>query len=202
MSNLHEKWCMIKEFAMKTLGNNNDHGFEHVLRVVKYCRYIGIREHADLTILIPAAYLHDIARPIELVNPSIDHAEEGAKIAKDFLESIDYPCIDSIVYAIKNHRYRKKLIPKTLEAKILQDADRIDALGAIGIYRVISHAVNNGSNLKNILKHFEDKILKLYSQLHTKTAKELSFEKHKLVVEYAQFLKDELNFINNMDDII
>ncbi|QTA38597.1 HD domain-containing protein [Thermosipho ferrireducens] len=192
---LKEKWNIIKEFVEKELGKNGEHGLDHILRVVQYCKYIGKSEGANLDILIPAAYLHDIARPMEIETPLIDHAEEGAKIAEKFLESINYPYIENITYAIKVHRYRKNLTPETLEAKILQDADRIDALGAIGIYRVISHSAKTNHSLEHILKHFEEKILNLYSRLYTKTAKLIAYDKHKMIVKYVEFLKEELKFV-------
>lgn len=184
----------IIEFVKERMDSDLSHGFDHVLRVVKFCQIIGKSENAEMKILIPAAYLHDIARPLEEINKSIDHAKLGSQIALDFLKKIDYPYAYEIAYAIEVHRFSKGIIPKTLEARILQDADKLDAMGAMGIYRTIAYSVSNKNSFEEIVSHFEDKILKLKDLMHTKTAKKMAEARYALVFEFVQSFKEDLTY--------
>ena len=93
-----------------------------------------------MDIIKAASLLHDIARLKEHNKEIKDHAESGAKMAEKILKERDFPenKIGWVVYAIKVHRHSKGLKPETKEAEILQDADRLDALGAITIARMFS----------------------------------------------------------------
>jgi len=181
----------IEDFVRKRMTNDASHDFEHVLRVVRMCEFIGTREGENLSILIPAAFFHDIARPLEIEDPSIDHAKESARIAREYLSNRGYPYIDEIVYAIEVHRFRNNVTPVTLEAKILQDADRLDALGAIGIYRVLVHSCIYERNIQETIRHFEEKILRLKDYMHTETAKKIATERVKIVEDFVKRLKEE-----------
>ncbi|BBJ27674.1 HD domain-containing protein [Athalassotoga saccharophila] len=183
----------IIEFAKEKM--EGSHTFDHVLRVVRFCEIIGQNENARMDILIPAAYLHDIARPLEEKNGSIDHAKAGSQMAFEFLKSIEYPCAAEISYAISVHRFSKGLIPETLEAKILQDADRLDAIGAMGIYRTIAYSALNGRNVEETIAHFENKILNLKDLMHTNTAKKMAEKRHQIVFEFVRALKEDLTQI-------
>jgi len=110
----------IEDFVRKRMANDASHDFEHVLRVVRMCEFIGTREGANLSILIPAAFFHDIARPLEIEDPSIDHAKESARIAREYLSNRGYPYIDEIVYAIEVHRFRNNVIPVSKILKIVE----------------------------------------------------------------------------------
>ena len=173
---------------------NGAHGLDHVLRVVKLARYIGELEGADMDVLMPAAYLHDIARSAE--NGKTDHAKIGAAMASEFLKRIGYPedKISEIHHAIKVHRYKSEEKPRTLEALILKDADMLDAIGAVGIYRAVFHSCETGRNLEDTIRHFEEKILNIRKALKTKTAIELAERRHEIVVMFLENLKSELSF--------
>ena len=116
----------IREYVRTVLDKPGSHGYDHVERVTAMCQRIGREEHADPAILIPAALLHDIARPLEKER-GIPHELEGARMAEEFLRSIHYEdrCIPPIVHAIRTHRFRSEERPATSEAKILSDADKI-----------------------------------------------------------------------------
>ncbi len=180
----------IIEFAREKMSSDPSHGFDHVIRVVRFCDIIGKAENADMEILIPAAYLHDIARAIEDQNPTIDHAKEGSKIASGFLIDLGYPKVKEIAYAIEVHRFSTGIIPETLEAKILQDADRLDAIGAMGIYRTIVYSVSNDIGFDGMIEHFEKKILKLKDLMYTETAKHIALKRHELVLNFVQSLRE------------
>ena len=115
------------------------HGFSHVERVTKLALRIGEKEQADLEVLETAGLLHDIGRKAEDQGEIEDHAEESAKLAGGILKGIGFPKdkINNVCASIRTHRYNPEKPAASLEAKILQDADRLDALGAVDIARVI-----------------------------------------------------------------
>lgn len=121
------------------------HGFTHVQRVVRLALNIGKKEGADLEILKAASLLHDLARGKEDKGEVPDHAQESARLAKRILEQIGFPSekTASVCHCIEVHRSKPEDKPKTLEAKILQDADRLDALGAVDIARVIGSKIQS-----------------------------------------------------------
>ncbi|KAF2956329.1 HD domain-containing protein [Marinitoga sp. 38H-ov] len=169
---------------------DHTHDLGHILRVTKFAEIIALSEKANKEIVTISALLHDIARPDELKGVIKDHAEEGAKRAKEFLISINYPYYEEVYYCINNHRFKKQIIPETLEAKILQDADRLDALGYIGIARVFMH--KNGGSINERINHFYEKILKLKDFMHTKTARKIAVGKSKIIEDYINGLKEEI----------
>ncbi|BAA31061.1 HD domain-containing protein [Pyrococcus horikoshii] len=177
------------KFAREKLGEGS-HGFSHTLRVLAIALHIGSKENADLEILALAALLHDIARPLEDKGVIRDHAIEGAKIAKEFLSN--YEKVEEVAHAIASHRFSNDVEPRTLEAKILSDADKIDALGAIGIARVFIYSCEKERSIEDSIKHFEEKILKLKDLMYTKTGKEIAEKRHKVVKWYVETLKSEL----------
>ncbi|MGD1836929.1 MAG: HD domain-containing protein [Nitrososphaeraceae archaeon] len=189
------------------------HDFYHIMRVIQNAQNIGKKENADLEILFYSALLHDVV-VYKKNNYSKDNgSNESARFAEILLNEynqLDKDKIKLICYAIKVHSFKKKLIPKTLEAKILQDADRIDALGAIGIARLFSvcgsenrkfyHMTDpfykNERKLDDIkfgLDHFFKKILLLEDTMHTKTGKEIARRRTKFVKKYLNEFEDQLH---------
>ncbi len=116
------------------------HDFNHILRVEKLAKRIAEDENADMEIIEAASLMFDIARLLEDRGECEDHAVKGAEIARDILKEINFPKekIESVCHAILAHRRSKDRIPETLEAKILQEADYLDAMGAIDIMRIAS----------------------------------------------------------------
>ena len=112
---------------------------DHVRRVYSLSLQLGLAiGNINLNVLLPAAILHDIARKKEdeLRPQPFDHAEEGAKMAYEILQANGFDEFkDEICHCIRTHRYRGQLIPSTLEARVLSDADKLDGVGAIGIAR-------------------------------------------------------------------
>jgi uncharacterized protein len=112
----------------------------HTERVYDLAVRIAEEEHADLDVVKAAALLHDVARALEDEGKIDDHAVEGAKKAKAVLEAVDFPKekIPAVLHCIEVHRFRSGMEAGSLEAKILQDADRLDIIGAIGIARIFT----------------------------------------------------------------
>lgn len=113
------------------------HDHAHVRRVVANARRLAAAEGADLTVVLPAAWLHDCV-VVPKDSPQRSMASRlAAAAAVDFLESAAYPPahIPAIRHAIEAHSFSAGIPPQTLEARVVQDADRLDSLGAIGIAR-------------------------------------------------------------------
>jgi uncharacterized protein len=128
------------------------HDWEHTQRVYNLCMHIGKVEGADLEILSVAAFLHDIGRVHQdRLKGDVCHAEEGARMAREVLER--YPIAEekkeNIIHSIICHRFRNSHVPQTLEAKVLFDADKLDAIGAVGIARAYLFAGEVGALLHN-----------------------------------------------------
>ena len=144
------------------------HDWEHTLRVVKLCDHIGRVEKADMDVLRIAACLHDIGRSHQdNSNGHICHAKKGAAMARPILEPL--PLLNdqkkNIIHCIRTHRFRGQHTPSTIEAKILFDADKLDAIGAVGIARAYQFAGEVGARLHNPNNNIEH--TKAYSKEDT-----------------------------------
>ena len=171
---------------------SGSHGFDHTARVTRLCRTIGIREDADMAILIPAALFHDIARPIE-DEMGLPHEEKGAEMAEVYLRSINYSeeCIPAITHAIRAHRYTKGIPPKTPEAKILSDADKLDAMGAFGIARTFMQAGEEDTGINGAVDHINEKLLKLKERMYTESGRRIAEQRHAFLKVFLEELARE-----------
>ena len=183
-----------REFARKFFERDGTHGFDHVERVFNLCLHIGREEGADLEVLALAALLHDVARPMESRGEVQDHAKAGAEIAREYLKALEYPeeKLENVVHAIEAHRFSRGPEPRTLEAKILSDADKLDAIGAIGVARVFMYSGEHGRDIAASLKHFEEKILKLKDMMYTETARRMAEERHRFTEEFIRRITLEI----------
>ena len=130
----------------------HSHNWDHTERVYKLCMHIGAIENADLEVLAMAAFLHDIGRAAQdKAKGKVCHAEVGAAITAEILKKYDLPkeTKDNIIHSVLCHRYRNSHEPKTIEAKVLFDADKLDAIGAVGIARDFLFAGEIGGMLHN-----------------------------------------------------
>jgi uncharacterized protein len=150
---MHEIIADIRNYCEKAFTEaKNSHNWDHTERVYKLCMRIGAIEGADLEVLAIATYLHDIGRATQDKSKGkICHAEVGAKIASEVLKIYDIPRDkkDNIIHSILSHRYRNSHEPQTIEAKVLFDADKLDAIGAVGIARDFLFAGEIGAVLHN-----------------------------------------------------
>jgi len=191
MNNAYQEMCAhVKD----VLGENGSHGMDHVLRVTRLCELIGMVEGANMEVLVPAALLHDIARPLEK-SRGIPHEIEGARMAEEYLKSIHYDetLIPGIIHAILTHRFSSADLPMTLEARILSDADKLDAMGAVGIARTFVRAGEHGGGISDARDHFHDKLLNLKEIMYTASAREIAEKRHAVLVRFLDSLEDELD---------
>lgn len=164
------------------------HDEGHAKRVARLARFIAAREGADIEVVSLAAELHDIARG------QPDHALRGAERAREILRRRGLPedLIEQVAHCIEAHSFSGEIEPRSLEAKVLSDADKLDAMGAVGIARAFIHSGEHGRSLEETLKHFEDKLLLLYESLYTRTARDLGAARHELLLRFYRRLKEEL----------
>lgn len=170
------------------------HDYEHMKRVAGMAREIAIHEGIDPFLCEVAAWLHDIGDRKLFTNPELATAEMN-----ELLTSIHFSKqqIDEINQIISTVSFQKGLIPVSIEGKIVQDADRIDALGAIGIARTFQYGGANNQpiyqkgNRSTSVQHFYDKLLKIKDLMHTNYAKRLAAERHAFMENFLeQFYKE------------
>lgn len=171
------------------------HDFFHMKRVAKTAREIAEHEKADVFICEAAAWIHDIGDKKLFADSEIEMERLDA-----FLDSIGCTSqrIDLIKSAAKDVSFSKGNVPGTLEGKIVQDADWLDALGAIGIARTFAYGgsrsqlIWHDNNHKNTsIQHFYDKLLKLKDLMHTNTAKQIADDRHDFMTQFLkQFFKE------------
>ncbi|MCP6718312.1 MAG: HD domain-containing protein [Patescibacteria group bacterium] len=148
-----DKLEQIKQFAEKYLQEEkcSAHNMDHVMRVYANALKLAENEDVDLEVIKIAVLLHDIGGIKERKDKSgnTDHAIESAKLAEPFLKELGYSKdkINHIKGCIISHRYRTQNKPKTLEAKIVFDADKLDTAGAIGIARAFVWVGKNNAHI-------------------------------------------------------
>jgi uncharacterized protein len=180
----------LREQARKRLPQFGAHGFEHTERVYLASQFLGGLTGCDPSILLPAALLHDVGRG------AVDHAKAGAELAKDILRSLGYnkEKIDAVTDAISTHSFTGARTPSFLEAKVLSDADKLDAVGATGVYRAAMYSVEEGRPLEDFVAHFHEKLLKLKETFHTEEAGQLAESRHRFMLDFLVQLSKEQKF--------
>lgn len=200
----------ITNDVRKIIVNDSAHDFEHIMRVYKNAQKLCKQEKVNETLVLCAVLLHDVVSYPKSDKRSKNSSIDSAKKAKTILKKYDFTEseITIISDAIHDHSFSQQRTPKTIEGKILQDADRLDALGAIGIARVFA----TGGLLKrpfyNIddpfckkrnpddkiwtLDHFFQKLLKLESLMNTKSGKLEAKKRTRVLKEFLKQLKQEL----------
>ena len=185
----------IRGFAEERLKGDRVSGPDHSERVYRWCEVLARAEGGgDLEILRAASLLHDVAVPIV---GRARHYEEGARIAREFLAGKGIPRdrVEAIAHAIEAHSRFGGPEPKTLEAKILYDADLLDFIGAIGIVRAIGRGLLSGEFDGDVGKapEFLRGVFERYAtKLHTKKAQEIARGRLDFMREFVERLREEL----------
>jgi uncharacterized protein len=161
------------------------HDLEHIRRVVRNARVIAAAEGGMLEVVIPAAWLHDCVLLPKNSGERASASGLAAEAATVFLKETGYPAeyLPGIAHAIEAHSFSANIPPETLEARIVQDADRLDAIGAIGIARCLMLGGAMGKLLydpveplpeqrppdesRYVIDHFYQKLLRLAAQTQT-----------------------------------
>jgi len=140
-------------------GARGSHAWDHTLRVFRLCERIGKAEGADMDVLRVAALLHDIGRMHQDASSgAVCHAARGEAMARPLVDCL--PLSEqqkgNVLHCIRSHRFRGDQTPGTTEARILFDADKLDAIGAVGVARTFLFAGEVGARLHNPEANPED----------------------------------------------
>jgi len=182
------------------------HDFDHVLRVLVLAERIGRAEGADLEVVRAAALLHDVGRE-QAEAAGLDHAAHAADRAREILAGQPAAKVEAVANAISAHRFRTGPAPATLEAQVLFDADKLDAIGAVGVARAFAYAGAHGQRLwapieaVDVARWLEEgddpaehtpvhefvvKLSRLKERLFTPTGRAIAEERHAYMTAFFQ----------------
>lgn len=198
----------IEEAQQLYDGADAIHDFDHVLRVLALAEKLAWKEGADLEIVRSATLLHDVARG-HGDRMSTDHAQAGADLARQLLGGHPRAKVEAVAEAIGAHRYRSGPSPQTIEAKVLHDADKLDAIGAIGVARAFAFGGHEGQRLwaevddgyeesrgsreqHTPVHEYHFKLVKIKERLLTQSAREMAQARHQFMVAYFERLEQEV----------
>ncbi len=207
---LREIESLCQDFFVSSAPADAAHDIAHVRRVVRNTWEITSKEQADPRITLPAAWLHDCVA-VAKDDPRRDQASRlAADAAVEFLRGTRYPAalLDAVHHAIEAHSYSANISTRSLEACVVQDADRLDSLGAIGIARCLlvggrlnrplcSHEDPFCENREPddgrfTIDHFYAKLLKLPATMKTDSGRLLAEQRARVMQNYLQQLRAEI----------
>jgi uncharacterized protein len=187
------------------------HGFSHVMRVYRLCEEIGQQEGADLRILRAAALLHDIEGDVDVRE---GHHLSAAIFAREILQEEGWQEgeIEAVAHCIRAHRFRgDSEQPASLEAQVLFDADKIDAIGAVGVARAVAYAVRAGMDVyappsphyletgelapgesQTVAHEYLFKLRHIKDRLYTATGRKMAEKRHQRLVDFFQGWMEEI----------
>lgn len=189
------------------------HGYDHIVRVYHLAERLAILENADIEIVRAAALLHDAQPPSLGQTPRQNHQLFAADFALQVLQAEGWEnrAIEAVQHCIRAHRFRDDSEqPNTLEAQILFDADKLDAIGAIGAARAIGYSLQAGQPIYfppstlfiesgqleegekySAYHEFLFKLQKLKERLHTLSARRIAAERQRVMVDFFERLAHE-----------
>ena len=173
------------------------HDFDHVLRVLGLTERIGPTEGARMVIVRTAAVLHDIGRS-QADALGIDHAAYAASRAAHILADHPAEMVEAVTHAIAAHRFRSQPSPQTIEAQVLFDADKLDAIGAIGIGPAedvdLDRWLREGDDPDSHtpVHEFVVKLSRIKNVLYTETGRAVAQDRHAYMVAFFERLNAEV----------
>lgn len=207
-------WLTVADARALYAAGDAAHDFDHVLRVAHLAAQIAAAEGADLTVVQLAALLHDLPTLPELdVDHRVAHHLRAAEAARQLLAArgADAALVAQVAHCIEAHRFRDRRVrPQTLEAQCLYDADKLDAIGAIGVARAFAYAGAHGSRLwvkpaaaitdddvevetdYTPVHEYVFKLRRLLATLHTPTARAIGAERHAAMAAFFTQLDAEM----------
>jgi len=201
----------LLDFITTTMKQDLAHDINHVIRVVAMAKTLCKRENGIAEVVIPAAYLHDCFSFPKNHPLKKQSSTKAANMAIAYLKTLHYPeCyLADIHHAIVAHSYSANIEASTLEAQIVQDADRLDSLGAIGIVRCLQVSSDLGHPLYALddpfceqrepddkqytIDHFYTKLLRLSSTMKTDSARKEAKQRTDYMIAFLAQLKNEIS---------
>lgn len=207
-----EKWESLFRQKVNLVCTSDDpaHDILHFERVTKIAKRLAVKENADLYVVLPAAWLHDLV----VVPKNSEYRSKASQMSADkaieYLKSIDYPAkyFSNIEHCIVAHSHSAGIQAETIEAKIVQDADRLDAIGAIGLARCFITAgilkrplysiqdpfceSRSADDSQYTLDHFYIKLLKITDSLHTDSSRVEGKRRLEVLKQYLYDLSLEI----------
>jgi uncharacterized protein len=182
-------WEETFEKIASELMKDPTHDFEHAKRVCSISIRLAREENADEDVVKAAALLHDVGYSVD----EKEHESKSMKVARSLLDMTDFPRKkkERVLECIREHRFSKGEQAMSLEAKVLQDADRLDAIGAVGIARCFLWSGEHREVLKEAIKHFNEKLLKLKDTMNTEGGRKMAEERHSFMLEFLKKLESE-----------
>jgi uncharacterized protein len=188
----------IREIVKKIMGEEFSHGYPHVERVEGYAGKIieGEKLQVDKGLLTTCILLHDVGR--KLGEP---HAYYSAIFADGLLHALGYndEIIGKITNCILYHSFsyvkKHRVKPETIEALVVSDADKLDALGVIGFARLFAFSALNSRNMDDTMRHVAEKLYRLPSLLYFETSRKIAT----VLIDHLKKSIEEL--INELNDI-
>lgn len=198
----------IRDFMLAQM-RDSAHDAQHVLRVTRAALAIArAYPQVDVELLEAAALLHDIGRAREFATGE-NHAEAGARMAREYLLSIGWEAAraEAAAACIRTHRFRGKHPPQSLEAQILFDADKLDVVGAVGIARTLMYEGAAGEPLCEVDEHgaplldakdtffgeYNRKLRHLYDRFYTPQAAAMAARRREAAQHFYDCLLRELS---------
>ncbi len=200
----------LQKEVRNKISNDPAHDFDHIIRVYKNAEKLSKKEKANTKLVLCAVLLHDIINYKKSDTRSKNSSTKSAIRARQILSKYNFSNseIKVITDAILDHSFSKNKTPSTLEGKILQDADRLDAIGAIGIARAFAVSgaearpfysgvdpfcsKRTPDDQKWTVDHFYRKLLKLEKLMNTKSAKIEAKKRTKVLKNFLSELKQEI----------
>lgn len=216
-----ETYKTIESYMLEMMGDKA-HDYLHIYRVLSVAWTIAkTHDYVNMDILIASCLLHDIGRGAQLKDPTVCHAVEGGKLAYGFLKKTGFgedECLH-VKDCITTHRFRSDNPPKTIEAKILFDADKLDVTGAIGIARTLIYSgqtdrplytadenlnINDGKELSSpdsFFREYHFKLSKLYDRFYTEEGRKMAEKRREITLAFYEELKREVA-IENINELL
>lgn len=203
---------LLEKYMLSCMGDSA-HDKDHIYRVLYNALDIAETElDVDYDVLICACLLHDIGRKEQFENPTLCHAMIGGEKAYSFLidNSFDKPFAERVKGCIQTHRYRHNNLPQSIEAKILFDADKLDATGTIGIARTLLYKgkvneglysllpngkVSDGKNdvIPSFFQEYRYKLENVYDRFYTIRGNAIAKERQKTAISFYNDMYKEVS---------
>ncbi|MCD2346923.1 HD domain-containing protein [Clostridium guangxiense] len=211
-----EMYLKIEKYMLSCM-KDGAHDCQHIYRVLYFALDIASDYSVDKDVLIAACLLHDIGREAQFKNSEYDHAVVGADMAYKYLCEIKW--IESkashVKACISTHRYRNNNLPKSIEAKILFDADKLDVVGTVGIARTLAYKGivseplysidetgnvldGSGDESPSFFKEYNWKLKNVYDKFFTNRAKKIAEKSRKASIDFYESMYREVSSVHKV----